>query len=152
MNRQYVQDIVNGLTKTVGLDKQRVSIALAIAIGYSLDVPKERIEMATEWYDQQYRWKVQQFVAEFNERYLIDVHLVISGAKEIWLARYSALYIQGQQQVVDLLTGKSTATRFITEYDYSEQDAAVIGQASVLITDKIIPVINEMTNPNATVK
>lgn len=151
MNRQYVQEIVSALTKTVGLDKERISIAIAIAIGYSMAQPKEVTVHPGEWYDQQYRWKIQQFVSEFNERYLLDVHLAISGAKEIWLGRYGMLFIKDRQQVIDLLTGQSCALKFITQYEYSPADADLIAQAAILVSEKIIPVINEMTNPNALV-
>lgn len=152
MNRQYVQDIVDALTKTVGLDKERVSLAMAISIGYSMEPPKENISNPGEWYDQQYRWKIQQFVSEFNERYLLDVHLVISGAKEIWLGRFNSIFVKDRQHVVDLLTGQSTALKFVTRYDYSPADSDLIAQASILVADKITPVINEMTNPDALVK
>lgn len=152
MNRQYVQEIVDGLTKSVGMDKERVSIALAISLAYSLALPRESTDVPGEWYDQQYRWKVQQFVSEFNERYLLDVHLVIAGAKEIWLGRYGTLFIKDRQQILDVLTGQSCAFKFITEYEYSTADADILSQAAVLISDKVLPVINDMTNPSALVK
>lgn len=152
MNRQYVQDIVDALTKTVGLDKERVSLAMAIAVAFSLELPTEINKNPGEWYDQQYRWKIQQFVSEFNERYLLDVHMVISGAKEIWLGRYGSLFIKDREQVLDLLTGQNSALKFVTRYDYSASDAELIARAAILISDKVLPTINDMTNPNALVK
>lgn len=152
MNRQYVQGIVEPLTKVVGIDKIRVSLALAVAIGYSLPVPATQEQEAVEWFQDQYRWKLHQFVGEFNERFLIDTQMVISGAQEIWLGRYRAVHVRDVTQIESILTGQTPASVFLAQYNSNESDFNTIAHAAFLLQDKITPVILDMTNPNATVK
>lgn len=152
MNRQFIQDIVEPLTKVAGTDKTRVSLAMALAIGYALPVPNQGTEDAATWYQNEYRWKVQQFVGEFNERFLIDTTVVIDGAREVWLGRYRQCFVHDRQVMEDTLGGKTPAVVFLGQYEDSLRDQAVIAEAAFLLHGKIIPVILDMTNPGALVK
>lgn len=152
MNRQFVQDIVEPLSKVVGIDKVRVSLALAVALGYSLPVPAASIEHPAEWFNDQYRWKLSQFVSEFNERFLIDVQLVIAGTQEVWLGRYRSFHLKDPAQIQALLSGTTPASAFLAQYNTDASDYSVLAHAAFLLQDKITPVILDMTKPNSDVK
>lgn len=152
MNRQYVQDIVEPLTKVVGIDKIRVSLALTVGIGYSLPLPNSAVENPAEWFQEQYRWKVAQFISEFNERYLLDLHLVQSGVQEVWLGRYRACHVHSQAEIEAVLNGNTPASLFLAQYSDAGADYSAIAHAAFLLQDKITPVILDMTRPGAVVK
>lgn len=152
MNRQYVQSIVEPLTKVVGVDKVRLSLALAVGIAYSLPLPAQNVENPASWFQEQYRWKVSQFVSEFNERYLLDIHLVQSGIQEIWLGRYRACHIHDRAEIQAVLEGRTPASQFLSQYNDAGADYAVVAHAAFLLQDKITPVILDMTRPDADVK
>lgn len=151
MNRQYVQDIVESMTKVVGVDKNRVSMAVALAIGYALPLPGQGVAEPDTFYRDEYRWKVQQFVSEFNERYLLDTTLVISGAQEVWRSRYMANFVHDRTVIEQALSGVTAASLFINQYDDSVESKRIIAEAAYLIHGQITPVILDMgkTGPDA---
>lgn len=152
MNRQFVQSIVEPLTKVVGVDKVRLSLALAVGLGYSLPLPNSAVENPAEWFTEQYRWKITQFVSEFNERFLLDISLVQSGVQEVWLGRYRACHVHSQAEVEAVLTGNTPAAVFLAQFAGDGMDYAVIANAAFLLQDKLSPVILDMTRPDAAVK
>lgn len=152
MNRQFVQDIVEPLTKVVGVDKVRLSLALAIGLGYALPLPNAAVENPAVWYQEQYRWKVTQFVSEFNERFLVDINLVQAGVHEVWLGRYRACHVHTQAEVEAVVTGNTPAAVFLAQYAGDGMDYSVVANAAFLLKDKITPVILDMSRPGAAVK
>ena len=137
MNRQFVQGIVDSLSQTVGADKERISLALSIGIAYSLGLPPSGSEAPADYYTQNFQFKVQQFVAEFNERFLLDVSMVIAGVKSIWMSRYNQIHLKNVGQVSEPIKGESPVRKFVTKFEVTDQDVNVIAQAALLVSDRV---------------
>lgn len=100
MNRALVQELVSPLTLSLGSDKTRVSLALAVSLAYILPVPAERSKNAEIFFVENYMTKVNRFISTFNERFLIETETVSDAVRTIWQTRYQYVYLPG---VADML-------------------------------------------------
>lgn len=149
MNRQFVQGIVDSLSQSLGTDKERISLALSIGVAYSLELPPSNVDKPLDWYVQTYQFRVQQFVSEFNERFLLDVPLIINGVKTIWVSRFNQIHLKNPVQIAEMLRGESPIRKFVTKFELSDQEVDVISQAALLVSNQVQQEMIKLSKPIA---
>ncbi|ATA65346.1 hypothetical protein 2050HW_00011 [Serratia phage vB_SmaM_ 2050HW] len=137
MNRQFVQEVTATLTKQVGVKRSAVSQALLLTLTYGLLIPPQISEDPAAYYQEHYEDKVRRFVNEFNERYLIDVGMVIEGTRQVWLDRYRANYIHDEGQITDFLAGNNPGRKYLMSMDQTLEESASIAKAAAVLYPQI---------------
>lgn len=92
MNRALVTGMVEPLVMSLGSDKKKISLALGVALAYSLPMPTNRQDNPELYYVNQYFADVNQFVSEFNERFLLETTTVTDITRGLWELRYKNVF------------------------------------------------------------
>lgn len=138
MKRSVVDDIVQPLTSALGNDKTRISLALAVAIAYSLPMPTERTQGTPEiFYIGNHMTKVNRFVSDFNERFLIDVSGIADAAKVIWCVRYDMLYSRDPAKLIAIAHGTCPIKDYLAGFSFDDVTSSQVISAGIASIDRI---------------
>ncbi|WNT47084.1 hypothetical protein SPLA10_PHROGS00023 [Salmonella phage SPLA10] len=139
MKRSVVDDIVQPLTSALGNDKTRISLALAVAIAYSLPMPAQSVEggKAELYYIRHCMTKVNRFVSDFNERFLVDVSGIADAVKTIWCVRYDMLYSRDPAKLIAIAQGTCPIKDYLAGFSFDDVTASQVISAGIASIDRI---------------
>ena len=138
MKRSVVDDIVQPLTSALGSDKTRISMALAVALAYSLPMPSERSQGTPElFYISNSMTKVNRFVSDFNDRFLVDVNSIVDAVKMIWCVRYDMLYSRDPAKLIAIAQGTCPIKDYLAGFSFDEVTSSQVISAGIASIDRI---------------
>lgn len=138
MKRSVVNDIVQPITTALGNDKQRVSMALAIGLGFALPQPSTRLQEKPEMvYISEHMTTINRFVSDFNERFLINVTDVAGAVKTIWCTRYNMLYARDPATLTSIARGACPIKDFLSGYGFDDATNELVISAGIASLDRL---------------
>lgn len=138
MKRSVVDDIVQPLTTTLGNDKQRVSMAVAVALAYSLRLPDHRLSETPEmFYIGNYMTKVNKFISDFNDRFLLETADMSDSVKAIFAVRYDMLFASDPAKIVAIATGTCPLRDYLARYNMTADVASMVITAGIASMERI---------------
>jgi len=90
-------------TKNVQPQDRQEVIALAFAkvLAYNCDLPSSEVNNHRRYFLEQFEQDCNQVIADFNEKFIVDVTLIRETTYRLWALRYNLVY---QPDSVDLQT------------------------------------------------
>lgn len=146
MKRSVVDDVVQPLTQTLGSDKTRISLALSIAVSFSLPLPNTRLSGAATpelYYIQHHMDCVNRFISEFNERFLIDVVEIAGAVKVIYATRYDMLYTRDPAKLMAIAKGTCPIRDFLASFSMDEETSSLVISAGIGTMERIERILTD---------
>jgi len=146
MKRSVVDDVVQPLTSALGSDKTRISMALAIALAFSLPLPTQRLEKGATpelYYIQHQMNRVNRFISDFNERFLIDVTEIAQATKTIFCTRYDMVYSRDPQKLMSIARGSCPIKDYLAGFSFDDEVAGTVISAGIASMDRIERILLE---------
>lgn len=138
MKRSVVDDIVQPITTALGSDKTRISMALAVALAFATPQPTGPVSGTPEmYYIQHHMNRVNRFIAEFNERFLVEVSDIADAVKKIWSTRYDMLYSRNPEKLIAIARGECPIRDFLASYSFDPETTALVISAGIASLDRI---------------
>lgn len=150
MNRNVVQDIVQPISMTLGQDKTRISLALAISLGYLLPMPTERKRDPAVFFETNYGQHVRKFVSDINERVLIETNTVVDNTKAFFLFRYNSMYATDPKTIIDQMKSSCPICDTLQQYSLGEEESQQVIMVGIASIDRIERVFMEEVRSVAT--
>jgi hypothetical protein len=147
MNRALVNEIVSPLTISLGSDKTRISLALALGLSYIMPIPANRPKNPEIFFIENYMTKMNQFISEFNERFLIETTTVADSVRTVWLTRYNYVYLPGVADVLSLSKKACPVADYLAGYNLDEQSVEMVTAAAISVMGKLEAVWNAAAKP-----
>lgn len=154
MKRSVVDDIVQPLTQALGSDKTRISMALSIALAFSLPLPTERLrDGATPelYYIQHQMNRVNHFVSAFNERFLLEVTEVAAAVKTLFCTRYDMLYSRDPAKLTAIAKGSCPIKDYLAGFSFDDEVAGLVISAGIASMDRIERILLEESTATSSV-
>lgn len=83
-------------------DRQEVlALAFAKILAYNCDLPSSEVNNHRRYFLEKFEQDCNQIIAQFNEKFVVDVTLIRETAYRLWSLRYNLVY---QPESVDLNT------------------------------------------------
>lgn len=154
MKRSVVDDIVQPLTTALGSDKTRISMALAVAIAYSLPLPSQPLKSGATpelFYVQYQMIRVNRFISDFNERFLIDVAEIGPAIKTIYCVRYDMLYPRDATKLLAIAKGECPIRDYLAGFAFDEEVSNLVISAGIASIERIERVLLEESSATSAV-
>lgn len=153
MKRDIVEAIIASAIPVVGTDKDRLSIAIGVALGLAIPVITEDKDQRTtttlKWI-QNCSAPVRNFISQFNERHLINTDTVEMVTKCIWEYRHRLVNPNpndGRGRVLFAMPIEDV----LNSYSLDTEEAQSIIMLGNALYPKIIQAYND-ANPNNVIK
>jgi len=139
MKRSVVDDIVQPITSALGSDKTRISMSLAVTIAFALPMPAEPIRQGTPelYYIQHHMNKVNRFVSDFNERFLVEVNEIAAAVKTLWCTRYDMMYSRDPQKLIAIARGECPIRDYLAGYSFDPDTVALVISSGIASLDRV---------------
>lgn len=138
-----VNQIIELMTQTnvpAGNRGKLLSIALARAIGYSLQIPTSKVESPLTYYIAQEKTIADQAVSEVNEQMALDVEKTCQLIQAFWLFRYRVVYDAGNAAVRNFMdglvkVGSREFPGYVSEFMIDLPDDWIMDRVAAMIRD-----------------
>lgn len=137
MNRALVAGVVDPLVMTLGSDKTRISLALALSLAYSFPVPANRQQNSEVFFATTYSSKLNRFISEFNERFLIETTTIGDGVRTVWNMRYQNVHLNGYSDLLSSCQRAHPIKEYLNTFSLDDETIDTVIAASCAINEKI---------------
>lgn len=140
--------IMDGANLTADKRGAVISLALARAIGYNLDLPTSPVNDPVTFYISNVQSLAETVVSQVNEQVAIDVRKTSDLIKAVWTFRYRLVYQAANPTVRSFLDGlvKVGSTEFpgyVSELMISMGEDNLLDYIAGIMTDAVVAVSNE---------
>lgn len=139
MKRSVVDDIVQPITTALGSDKSRISMSLAVTLAFALPLPAEPIRQGTPelYYVQHNMTKVNRFLSDFNERFLIELSEVAEAVKVLWCTRYDMAYSRDPQKLIAIARGECPIRDYLAGFSFDPETVGLVISSGIASLDRV---------------
>lgn len=137
MNRALVAGMVEPLVMSLGNDKKKISLALGVALAYTLPLPSSRQDNPELYYVNNYFADVNQFVSEFNERFLLETTTVTDVTRGLWELRYKNVFFTDYGTLAAHVSKACPIADLLAGYAVDDQTRETILSAACALGPKV---------------
>lgn len=136
MHLNVLANIQRLLTTGLGSDKTVVSVGLGAAIAYALPVPAEASRNADTFYTQNCFTNVDEFLAELNEAFLIEIQTALDVSRTLWAMRYRSVHLS-EADIADLATKANPIRDYLSSFSLTDEQIQAVLATGVLIANQL---------------
>lgn len=136
MHLNVLTNIQQLLTSGLGADKSVVSVGLGAAIAYALPIPASSQVNANTFYTNNYFSAVDQFAAELNEVFLIEIQTTLDVARTLWQMRYGCVHL-AESDIGDLAFKANPLRDYLSSFSLTDEQIQAVLATGVVIANQL---------------
>lgn len=137
MNRALVAGMVEPLVMSLGNDKKKISLALGVCLAYVLPMPPQKQDNPELYFVHHFFADVNQFVSEFNERFLLETTTVTDVVRGLWELRYKNVFFTDFGALAAHASKACPIADLLSGFAVDDQTRELILSAAVALAPKV---------------